>query len=348
MSILFADDFMGYGTNSQLMLNGLWGTMPNGYCSIVPDIDPSSPAGTKALKIDLNPLGARRPFSVGSLSVIGVAFRLWLATLPTQTGILCATQSADLTYRLLIAIDPVGKLIVYNTRPIVTPIGGTTVPVLTANAYHHIETKFTLAAGSAAAIEIRVDGATVLTLTGLTSGAPVAEQIIIGNGEGSFQPCYFKDLVVWNSLGTRNNDFLGTVSVLGLAPTSDVTLTWTPSTGTTGYNLLDNSPPLDGTEFLTAPYPPPAASVFGLADLPINVTSVRALITQVRTRKVDGGDGNLQSSLLSGAASVNGADRPVTTAFTYYEDVFETDPNTAGVWTPAAANAARLKLNRTV
>lgn len=348
MTVMFAEDFMGYGYDSQLMLNGLWGTMPNGYFIIVDDIDPNSPAGTKVMKVTNNPLGARRPFREGSLSVVGVAFRLWLSTLPTQTGILCATQSADNTYRLLIAIDPVGKILVYNSRPLVAPIGGTDVPVLTANAYHHIETKFTLGAGATAAIEIRVDGVTVLTLAGLTSNAPTAEQIIISNGEGSFQPCYFKDLVVWNNLGTHNTDFLGTVSVLSMVPNSDATLTWTPSVGVDGFSILDNSPPLDGTDYLTAPYPPPAPSVFGLSNLPINVTSVRALITQVRARTVDGGDGNLQTSLISSGNTVNGSDRPTTTAFTYYEDVFETDPHTAAAWTPAAADAAQLQLNRTV
>jgi hypothetical protein len=45
--------------------------------------------------------------------------------------------------------------------------------------------------------------------------------------------------------------------------------------------------------------------------------------------------------------AVNGSNRPITTAFTYYEDVFETDPNTGNAWTPASADAAQLKLNRT-
>ena len=68
----------------------------------------------------------------------------------------------------------------------------------------------------------------------------------------------------------------------------------------------------------------------------------------MRARKSDGGDGNIQTGLISGGAEVDGSNRPITTAFTYYEDVFEIDPANAAPWTPASADAATFKINRTV
>lgn len=48
--------------------------------------------------------------------------------------------------------------------------------------------------------------------------------------------------------------------------------------------------------------------------------------------------GNVQAGLISGASTALGANRPITTAYTYFRDVIETDP----------ATAAQLQLNRTL
>lgn len=99
--------------------------------------------------------------------------------------------------------------------------------------------------------------------------------------------------------------------------------------------------------FLSAPNPPPLPYVGELTNLPPDVTSVRALITRVRAQKSDGGDGSLQTSLISGVDTANGTDRPITTALTYWSDIFELDPATGAPWTPVAADAAQLQINRT-
>jgi hypothetical protein len=67
-----------------------------------------------------------------------------------------------------------------------------------------------------------------------------------------------------------------------------------------------------------------------------------------RSRKTDGGTGNIQLGVISGAATGLGVDRPITTAYTYWWDVFDSDPNIAAAWTKAAVNAMNLQLNRTL
>jgi hypothetical protein len=49
----------------------------------------------------------------------------------------------------------------------------------------------------------------------------------------------------------------------------------------------------------------------------------------------------------SGADEDDGADRPMTTAYALYNDVFETDPATGLPWTIPGANAMAVKLTRT-
>lgn len=347
MSILFADDFMGYGTDSSLLLNGLWGTMAG---EVEASPDPNDPAGTKCLHFSGVANGARRPFSVGAVGIAGTALRLWLPGLPGSIGAVIRYLDGASALQANLCITPTGAMQVYRG---VVGHGGvlladTEIPVLVANAFNHIEFK-TLCDAAVGTVEARVNGIPVLSESGLNTGT--ALQLGLGSTDDwtstPIRVDFIKDLVQWDGDGTHNNDFLGSVSVLGMTPDSDVSLGWTPSMGATGWNLLNLSPPNDGVDYLTAPYPPPDPSIFTLTDLPINVTSVRGMITQTRARKVDGGDGNLQSSLVSSGDSVDGSDRPITTAFTYYEDVFEDDPHTTAPWTPAAANAAEVKINRT-
>ena len=353
MAVLFAEDFKGYGDQQALMLNGLWGTDGLG---LVDDPDTSAPpdpvTGSKKVAYFAGyGNGMRRPFAKGAVAVAGVAYRLWLDNLPGFTTFNARMLDGGNGCRCSLAITPTGVIQIYNGNGGAighgaTLLGSTAAPVLTATAWHHIEFKVDTGAGTA---EARVDGVSVLQVAG---DVGTALQLGLGTTDdysgtaGVY--CHVKDLVMWDGSGGHNNDFLGTVSVLSMWTDSDVNLGWTTSTGTTGWNLLDKAPPIDDTDYIFAPFPAPPPSTFTLSDLPLNVSSVKALITQVRARKSDGGDGNIQASLISAGSEVDGSNRPITTAFTYYEDVFETDPHSGGNWSVAAADAAEFKINRTV
>lgn len=349
MAILFADDFKGYGTNIALLLNGLYAETGNGTnLNTDPDPNASGPVFQSVVN-GVNGTRVRRVFP-SNYTTAGAAFRLWMAALPSSTAQTPSFLFSDAsnTFQFYLTINTTGSMDLRLGSNYNTILGSTTGPVITANAWNHIEFK-ALANATTGTFELRINGIPVMVLTGINTGLQYSQFVITSNNAvGSTLFFYVKDLICWNSSGTSNNNFLGTVSVLSMVPSSDLSFNWAASTGTTGFNLLDNSPPLDGSEYITAVTPPPSPSTFNLSDLPTNVTSVRAMITQVRARKSDGGDGNVQSSLVSGASTANGADRAITTAFTYYEDVFEVDPATSAAWTPAAANAAILKVNRTL
>ena len=224
----------------------------------------------------------------------------------------------------------------------------------TANGWYHIEWKFvidnTVPLSPTGTYEIRVEGVTVYT-----SPAPVPlTQNNIGmmrTSSGNISRNYaafLKDFVLWDNNGARNNDFLGTVLVTNLGPDEDIELGWTPNVGTEIFPILANIPP-DPTQYMFADVPqvgdPYEAE---LSDLPLNTTSVKGIITYVRAAKTDGGDGQMQVSMISDGDVVSGSDRPITVAQTYWRDIFETDPHTAQPWTPAAVNAATIQIVRTV
>ena len=343
--IIFADTFNTYGTDATLMSNGLYGLV---FCNLAADPDPNLP-GRNVLQITLNSLSGlrlRRVFP-GARTTAGFAKRIWLPSLPPNVNSVPSFGFLDAGNNVLVSmvIDPIGRIAVYTGRSNGTLLAVTSGPVITANAYQHVEFKAT--AGLSGSFEVRVNGIQVLTGTGNTGAGSYYQYGIDGVGDPATLIYYLKDLVVWDSTGTYNKDFLGSVNVLDLLPNSDVSFPWTPSSGTTGYNLINDLPPSD-TSYIQAAFPLPSPSVFGIQDLPADVTSVKAMISCVRVEKIDGGDGNLQASLKSGASTTLGSDRPVTVAFTYYQDIFEVDPATSAPWTPTAANAAQLQLNRTV
>jgi hypothetical protein len=158
---------------------------------------------------------------------------------------------------------------------------------------------------------------------------------------------FYKDMVFWDNSGSQNNDFIGSVIVKHLRPNEDVALNgWTTSSGSTGFNLINVSPPNDAT-FIQADDTLPGIAQFDIDNLPPDIVTVRALIPITRSRKIDGGDGNLQTGL-TGTLTDLGADKPITTAFTYRWDVSELSPDTGTAWTPVEVDAVRFDIDRTL
>jgi hypothetical protein len=370
MAIEWMDNFSMYGTNSLFLLNGAYAEVQNltdgNPFATRPSIvnDPEPTASGRVLRMgtagsgnsDLPSANLIRKVLSGSFSTVGNGFRLWMENLPVSLNRGPIVRYSNTANESLahVRVRPDGGIQVRRGSRSGTIIGETAGPVLVANAWQHIEIKLGIDS-VAGFVEIRVDGVTVLNVTGVdTQGASgdIAQLTWYNfspssSGDSTFQ-MYIKDLVVWNTAGAYNNDFLGSVFVVNLVPDGDVALNWAPSTGSTGWNLLDNSPPLDATQYISADNTPPDAYVCTLTNLPPDITSVRGVMTVQRSRKIDGGDGNLQVSVISGSDEQAGADRPVTTAFTYWFDIFEEDPATGAPWTPTAVDAMNLKIDRTV
>lgn len=331
-----------YGTNSAFLLNGVYAEADS-RVSLVNDPDPSFSTNGRVIRINETafPSSTLRWVLPATNTKVGIGRRLWLSGLPVSGADLIDIMDWRNGANSIIA-----SVFVDNTGRLVGVAGATRVvstnPVIVSNAWQHIEGVMDTAAGT---IEVRVEGVQRLLMTGLTLGGPIAQigfRCLIPSQQ------YLKDLSVWDGAGSYNNDFMGSIQVRELVPNADAALNWLTSAGTTGWDLLDESPPNDDTDYVYAVDPPPAASRFDLTNLPTDVTSVKGLIAVVRSRKTDGGDGNLQVGIRSGASTNLGANRAISTAYTYWTDTFETDPATGAPWLPSAVNAAQLQINRTL
>lgn len=365
MALLWADNFNIYGTTASLMLNGLYAQIGRSFDGAAPVVliaDPDPLASNVYACRFPQPAGAslstlwttlRRALDTPK-TTIGVAFRLYIDGLPTMDkyGYQIHFRDINNVTQFSLYVLTTGAIAVYRSTPgSGTLLGTTAATAVASQAWNHIEIKGVVD-DSAGAVTLHVNGQTVLTITGAdtkataeTTVAQIAHLVSMTDFAGGGYS-YIKDFIIWDTSGSHNNDFFGTVSVIDIVPDSDTSLGgWAPSTGTTGFNILDNIPPND-TIYIGADTV--EAATFGLVNLPSDVTSVRGMMTIARAANIDGGDGKLQVSMVSGVSEDAGADRQITTAFTYWPDICETDPATGLPWTPSGFNAANVKLARTV
>lgn len=359
----WADTFNRYGTNTAFMLDGLYAAFDTGGGTPTLVADPDTTATGNVFKVPSSSgfftqaSGARMPY-LSTAATKGAAVRLYMSQLPYGDDRSPVLSFRDVSNNTLVCLRVLstGALQVWKgadsgTRGSGTLLGTSTLPAVTAHAWAHIEMKVKSDAATGT-VEVRVNGRVVagLNLTGQNTGGATIAQLFFGANNYAnatdADSYYWKDLVMWDITGTENNDFLGTILVLDSDPNGDSSFTWTASTGTNGWSILDNNPPLDDAAYISAATP--LLSRFNLTDLPADVTSVRGGILVARARKIDGGDGNLQMGIVSGASVGLGTDRPITTAYTYWRDVFEVDPATGTAFTPSGFNAALFQLARTL
>lgn len=359
MAVNWMDNFNIYGTdagNAARMLNGVYAETTR--ADLVADPDPTA-TGQVLRKYSGGLGGDMRKVLPAARTTIGAAARFWLSALPaaaggTHVGTMYSFRDVNNVNHVNVRVDPSGNIVVLreDNGGAETQLGITANPVIVANAWQHVECKCFIDA-AVGVVQVKVEGITVLTTAAArtstnTPGAIASIQQVAQISGWDGPTMYMKDYIIWDTTTGFNNDFMGSCQVLKIIPDADVALNWTPSAGATGYNLINEVTPDDDGSYISAPFPAPAAYKCSLSDLPITVTSVRSVMPIHRSRKTDGGDGNIQVGVISGASTGLGADRPITTAYTYWWDIFDTDPATAAAWSRASVNAMNLQLNRTL
>lgn len=360
MSIEWMENFQNYGTGSTGLANivdGMWAEVSTTtHHDMVSD--PDGVSSGNVFRMDGSSDSAepaRRVLPSGNnVTVVGLAFRLWLEELPggENQGATIYFRDLNNSTQATLTVATNGALVLKRGTPASgTQLAITSIPVITAAAWNHLEIKMTID-DSAGACEVRVNGVTRMDVdtldTKATSETGCAQVAFTASGSAGNPGynTYWKDIICWNTSGSVNNDFLGDCQVVTLLPDGDNAFNWTASTGSTGYNLIDETDP-DDADYISADATPPSASVFTLSNLDPDVVTIKGLQPVQRSLKTDGGTANVQMSLRSNGSDDSGTDQPITVAATYWFDISELDPNTAGAWTPAAVDAALLVIDRT-
>jgi len=351
MALLWCDSFDHYGTTTAKMLNGAYADIAAGVSLVTTNVR----TGTYSMRVTANGPSSNivRRVLGGPKTTVGLGMALWIPSLPPGNNEQKIFSWADATNttQLVLFLQSTGVLEVKRGGS--TSLGVTASPVIVSNAFQHIEALVTFSQ-TVGTVEVRVNGVTVLSLTGQdtcnTALTECSQVNICGSYSGSgfsSTDCYVDDLFCYDDTTSYNNTFIGDRRVLTLFPDANTaTADWTAVGAASGYLCIDEANPNEDTDYITAATVG-LVSQFGLQNLPGGISVVNAVVMVERARKTEAGTANTQVSIVSGASTANGADKPLTEVYTYRQDVFQTDPATAAPFTPSGVDSLQFKVART-
>ena len=341
MALLWVDGFDHYGTVARL-LDG-----PYAETTAVSSISTSNVrTGANSLLCFSN--ATLRRVLGGAKTFVGIGGAFYFTGLPiaNQAQRIFDFRDATNFQQIVIWAQSTGTVSAYRGA---THLGTSAAPVITANTYQHIECQI-LFSQTVGTIEVRVNGVTVLSLSGQDTCASAlveASQVAFAGGTGSGSNCYLDDIYAYDNTGSYNNTWIGDRRVLTLFPNANTaTADWTAVGAATGYECIDEANPNDDTDYINATASG-KISQFGLQNTPAGVSAISGVVMVERSRKTEAGIGNTKMSIVSGASTTAGADKPLTEVYTYRQDVFETDPATAAPFTPSGVDSLQFKVERT-
>lgn len=349
MAVFFADSFDHYGTgtsNAAKMLSGegSW-TNYNLNTRTYPNTTQKRTGPASLIITDHGNARIAKGFS-GRMTV-GLAFGSYWSTL-SQTG----NNRGTVTFRNVADAQIAGMI--YNPDGSISLVGSDSTAIVTSaggiigsGAWYHLEMKVIVSA-TVGYLELRVDGITVAVATDLNLGS-VPISIIQYHGAFSgtgIDTRYVDDVVMWDSTGADNSDFMGQVRVYTMYPGADLSpFSWTITGAGTGAEAVDEVPPDADTSYIEAPDIGNHAE-FSLPTLPVDVVSVAAVYVVPMARITSGGVGNIQIGIHSDGEVDLGIVKSLNTSYAYRGSAFQTDPDGDVPWTRDKLQNATISIDR--
>jgi len=207
--------------------------------------------------------------------------------------------------------------------------------VFPLNRWLYVEVKVTID-NSAGAVEVRIDGVTVASLSGIdtqNTGNNYVNRVTLDGG------CYKDDFYICDTSGAKNNDFLGDIAIEAVVPDANGTnQDWTPSAGSDHYAVIDEVPPNGDSDYLsTGSTGQKETNQHAALTLTGSVLGVQQMHL---VRKDDAGSWTVKPICKSGSTESAGSALAVSDTYTYVTRILEDDPDTGADWLPAGVNAA--------
>ena len=337
MALLWIDGFEGYGSVAAAVMTGLAGryaAVGNSGYALVGVGRICGYGFLTSNGFNYTPSVTTPNLTTDSTLIAGCAF-VFLRAGTSNT--LAFNDNAALGISLYLAQGT-------TNSSIAVKLGATTIATYTnflfsLNVWYYIELKVFCHATSGT-VEVRIDGVTVLSLTGINTKAGIDSwynnvSITVGNGSCA------DDFYVCDSSGSSLNDFQGVCKVLGIFPNADTsTVQWTPSAAVPHYSLVDENP------YTTADYV--STSTQANTDLytyPSLIGTGTILGIQVNTTVLlsAGTSAIFEAPIISNGITALGPDTTVTSAvYIDMRHLSTTDPNTGLPWTISNLSAAQI------
>src|SRR5262245_45458772 len=214
---------------------------------------------------------------------------------------------------------------------------GTSTNFLTAGAYNYIEIKITIS-DTVGVVTFRVAGSSTgwLALTSQDTqngGSSNITNIILGGdltANGAGMPLRYDDIVMLDTSGSVNNDFLGDRRVEAIFSNAAGNYSqWTPSTGSNFQNVDDNPPDRDGT--YNSSSTANQIDTYNYANLSVTSGTVSAFAVNLFVRKDDAGSRSVAGFQRMSGVDAVGATMSIGNSYANLQAIFETDPGGAGL-----------------
>lgn len=337
MSLLFADSFQHYSTADRLKK---WSS---GSATISPTagrggrgamVMASGGSMVRSIATPAQTLIAGFAYKFGGTLMDGPFFSFHQAT--TYGGVECRIRND-------------GSISVYRAST-----NGTTITLLGTSAagcfgmdyWTHIEIR-AVCSTSVGEVQIRANGVTVLSLTGINTDAAASgtfSGLTVGGVSIASEPSgSFSDLYLCSGAGTTNNTFLGDCKVEALTPSSDgATQQFTAVPGGTHYTAIDETP-MSTTDYLSGASG--QTELNGFTDMTGTPATVFGVQVVSGVAGSDAGALTVRHAVRSAGATYTGAPFALTSSYRYLCEAWETDPATSDPWASGAAvNTAQFGL----
>jgi hypothetical protein len=231
-----------------------------------------------------------------------------------------------------------GSLILYDRSGSTLAIGPP--GMIRIQAWNRIEVKLYYHT-SAGTIEVKVNGKTALTATGIdTAGVSGSYHVRAYLYNDIAKSRKWDDWYVCDTSGSTFNDFLGPITCIAHYPTGDDLSEWSPSAGADHYLLVDEAEPDNATTYVEGTNG--TEDKFTTTNL-TGVSTICAVTLGVDYALDVAGDRDIRQVLESGGTDYPGDTITVnTTDYIYYYDLWDQDPDTSSAWTVNGYNATKI------
>jgi len=202
------------------------------------------------------------------------------------------------------------------------------------NTWYYLELKVVLGTGTSGSVELRANGITIASNSACDTGITSANYVGISGGQGNTSQAYHDDVYI-----ADDTTFRGDCHVETLYPTADSSVQWTPGTGTTNYDLVDEPGTInEGSTDFVETSTTTNKDLYTIGDLATTSGSVYAVQSNVYARKTDAGSRTMHSIVKYSGTESNGSTINLLDTGKVYSDVFMNRPGGTG-WTIAEVNA---------
>lgn len=215
--------------------------------------------------------------------------------------------------------------------------------VLNLGQYYRVEVNATVA-DAGGICTVRVDGSAEITFVGDTQngGNALIGEVDFGSrsNTGSVSTWYHDDIVVNDTAGVVNNSWPGVTEIRALFPSGVGTYTQLTRGGVdsgANWSQVEEVPPNDDTDY-NYDSVLNNQDTYALSNLGVT-GAIKAVNVLLRAKEDFSGGTNVARLLRINATDYQGADRALTTAYAYYQEILETSPDSGVAFTTAELDA---------